>query len=102
MSNHSFFVPNDDEGKVFLKQLKKHLRPSPFKVKLRGRGPRGGGDRYRSLLPLRLATHVAVYIERKPNTTWKQVVDLSAPGGTRSVQVPTKWHPQYEKLKDKA
>ena len=99
--NHALcFVPNDDEGRAFLKQFRKYLRQSPNRVILRGRGHRRG--RYRSSLPLEFSNRFAVYVEQKPKTVWKEIIDLSAPNGKRNVMVPTKWHPDYEKLSNKA
>lgn len=96
MSHHFLTVQNDAEGQAFLKQLRKHLRPTPNRAVIRGRGPRPRG--YKSHLPKRLSTHFRVYIQSKPKDKWVKVVDLSAPSGRRDVLQPTKWHPRFEEL----
>jgi|SRR5579862_1262847 len=96
MTGHSFNVPNTPEGQIFLKNLRKFLRPTPNQAILRGRGPRPRG--YKSHLPKSMSTHFAVYIQKKPTTKWAKVVDLNAPSGRREVLQPTKWHPRHEEL----
>jgi len=59
----SFYVTNDDEGKLFLSLLNKYLNKDIWRIKKRGRAKnrkeKGGGQAYQ---PLGKADNIAVYL----------------------------------------
>jgi hypothetical protein len=93
-----FEIPNNEEGREFIKTLRKHLRNSPKGIKLRGRGPRDGSYTQQNSLRLGLSNRFAVYLYTKDTTRIEKVVDLSAPDGYRWISKPTKWHPKFKEL----
>jgi hypothetical protein len=88
-------VPNNDEGKAFVQTLRKYLHNTPNYIMVRGRGPRkihAHGDEWvhrnlRQDLPLRLSTHLAVYVNPRPTSRMKLVSKTIR----EWVEVPTKW-----------
>lgn len=66
--NHLCKVPNNDEGKAFIRTLKKLMRDnnSRYKVRLKGRSPKGGYKAYNGgsdgSVRLSEATQVAIYL----------------------------------------
>ncbi len=92
-------VPNNEEGKTFITSLRKFLKNTPKRVKVRGRGPRkihAKDNSYWTLrrlnqdLPLDLSTSFAVYIENRDTYRYKKVTKQV----TEWVRVPTKWAAQ--------
>jgi hypothetical protein len=98
-------VPNNVEGKQFIRTLRKLLKNTPNGVSVRGRGPRKPyknieENRRRNLrqdLPLKYATHFTVYITEKPKFRFvKRLVTKTEMVPTPvsrmdCVRVPTKW-----------
>lgn len=88
-------IPNNDEGRTFIKVLKQSLRNTPYKVVVRGRGPRKphvgyNGKSHRDLrqdLPVSVATHFSVYLDNRPRFRWVEQVETTK----KFVLVPTKW-----------
>ncbi len=62
---HYFYkIPANEEGKLFIKLLRKYLNKARYKIRVKGRGTRkfhGNGQN----LPLKYAEHFAVYIDIK-------------------------------------
>lgn len=63
VSTWSFYVPNDEEGRQFLNQLKKYLNKNVWRIKKRGRAKnrkeKGGCQ---ASQPLGTADYIAVYL----------------------------------------
>ena len=61
-------IPNDDEGKAFVKQLKTYLNKGVYKVRVRGQyldTKKYRWEEYTYGAPLYASTHIRVYIEEK-------------------------------------
>ena len=62
---HYFYsIPANEEGKLFLKLLKKYLNKARYKIRVKGRGTRKYHGNSQNL-PLKYAEHFAVYIDTK-------------------------------------
>ena len=59
--------PNDDEGKAFVKQLKKYLNKNQWEVKVRGQHLKSGLDwrHYSYGQPISCSTHLRLYVDKK-------------------------------------
>ena len=88
-------VPNNLEGRQFVRTLRKLLKNTPNGVSVRGRGPRKphvgikgkSHENLRQDLPLSVATHFTVYITEKPKFRLiRRVVEK-----VEYQRVPTKW-----------
>jgi hypothetical protein len=60
-------IPNDDEGKAFVKQLKKYLNKDQWEVKVRGQHLKKGLDwrHYSYGQPISCSTHLRLYVTIK-------------------------------------
>ena len=60
-------IPNDDEGKAFVKQLKKYLNKDQWEVKVRGQHLKKGLDwrQYKYGQPISCSTHLRLYVTIK-------------------------------------
>lgn len=66
-----FFVPNNEEGQLFIRNLRRYLNRAHYKIRIRGRnenrkqfvGERGGS--VRQFVPVRMASYFAVYIDSR-------------------------------------
>jgi hypothetical protein len=60
-------IPNDDEGKAFVKQLKKYLNKTKWEVKVRGQHLKKGLDwrQYNYGQPIDCSTHLRLYVNSK-------------------------------------
>jgi hypothetical protein len=57
-------VPNNDEGKAFIKTLRQHLNKDRYRIRLRGNAPpKGEWRKYTYGVPLYAATKLRVYVE---------------------------------------
>ncbi len=63
---YHFRVPNNQEGRAFLKRLAEYLNTETYEIRQRGRGPRNGRDNYHDL-PLDEAKEIAVYLNIRRN-----------------------------------
>lgn len=92
-------IPNNEEGRQFIKSLRKFLKGTPKTIKVRGRGHRHGIRRYRQDLPLDKAERFTVYFESRPTHVYKKVTKTVVETQTVQVpvtktvweRVPTKW-----------
>jgi hypothetical protein len=71
-------IPNDDEGKAFVKQLKKYLNKDQWEVKVRGQHLKKGLDwrQYKYGQPLSCSTHLRLYVTIKKSKQYSQIVAL--------------------------
>ena len=60
-------IPNDDEGKSFITQLKKYLNKDGWELRVRGQHLKKGLDwrRYERGQPIDCSTHLRLYVKRK-------------------------------------
>lgn len=60
-------IPNDDEGRAFIKQLKKYLNKKTWDVKVRGQHLKKGLNwkEYPYGQPINCSTHLRVYVNSK-------------------------------------
>ena len=60
-------LPNTDEGKEFVDNMRQHLNRDRYKMRVRGQGLVDGADwrQHRYGQPLDKSTHLRVYIEEK-------------------------------------
>ena len=64
MNIHKFTnIPNNEDGKAFIRVLRKTIKGHGKQLRVRGRGYRHGNRRYQNELPHNLATSFTVYIE---------------------------------------
>jgi len=70
--NQYFSVPNDSEGRLFIKQLRKNLNRKKYKIALMGRGSRQVHGNSRNIAP-KNSEWIAVYIRQKPQKIEKGV-----------------------------
>ena len=87
-------IPNNNDGKTFIKVLRQSVKNTPFRLSIRGRGPRKlwsidgySYTRLRQDLPLDMSTHFSVYLVRKPLVRYVKTTKTV----TEWVKVPTKW-----------
>ena len=60
-------IPNDEEGRAFIKQLKKYLNKDGWNVRVRGQYLKKGLDwrKYERGQPISCSTHLRIYVKRK-------------------------------------
>ena len=60
-------IPNDDDGKRFLEDLKKYFNRDRYRMRVRGQGLKQGEDwrRYQYGQPIAKSDFLRVYIEEK-------------------------------------
>ena len=60
-------IPNDEEGRAFIKQLKKYLNKDGWNVRVRGQYLKKGLNwkLYQRGQPIDCSTHLRVYVKRK-------------------------------------
>lgn len=60
-------IPNDEEGRAFVKQLKKYLNKSTWDIKVRGQHLKQGLNwkDYRYGQPIDCSTHLRLYVNSK-------------------------------------
>jgi len=60
-------IPNTDEGKEFVNNMRQHLNRDRYKMRVRGQGLVDGADWRQHMWshPLDKSTHLRVYIEEK-------------------------------------
>jgi hypothetical protein len=82
-----FFIPNNDEGRAWLKQARLYLNRKHWKLRPRGRGPRQTQGHNKQFLPLALSTYFGLYLNsptadelsRKEWSSWyKELSELRA------------------------
>ncbi len=93
MNRYLVTVPNNSEGRTFIRILRQGLKNTPQRAILRGRGHRygygnftkknGGDNRYQSSIPLPISQKIAVYIGDRPKYRYVNVMSME--------RVPTKW-----------
>ena len=71
----TFNVPNDAEGRTFLKSARKYLNRPTFNVRSRGRGNRANGNR--SNIALSHAEWIAVYIDKQKTQKVQTPLELA-------------------------
>ncbi len=96
MKNNSLvIVKNNREGRRLIALLRKHLRDTPKKVVVYGRGPRPAYPRYQNNLPLGMSKKLAVYLYDKPKFRMVRRIRVTPPV-YEWVKVPTKWADKTE------
>ena len=72
-------IPNDDEGRAFVKQLKKYLNKSTWEVRVRGQHLREGisWKDYPYGQPIKCSTHLRLYVNTKTKAVTSQGFDKS-------------------------
>tara|TARA_R100000951_G_scaffold97890_1_gene87702 strand:- start:1473 stop:1781 length:309 start_codon:yes stop_codon:yes gene_type:complete len=84
-------IPNDDEGRAFIKQLKKYLNKSTWDIKVRGQHLKQGLDwrDYRYGQPIDCSTHLRLYVNKKPKPA-------TAEGSAESVRSHSSYYSNNE------
>jgi hypothetical protein len=88
-------IPNNWEGRQFVRSLRRFLKSTPNSISVRGRGPRqpfqslpeNKNRKLRQDLPLKFATHFTVYIMERPKFRYVKTQKTV----TEYVKTPTKW-----------
>ena len=67
-------IPNDEEGRAFVKQLRKYLNKSTWEVRVRGQHLREGisWKDYPYGQPINCSTHLRLYVNKKPKAVTPQ------------------------------
>ena len=60
-------IPNDEEGRTFIKQLKKYLNKDGWELRVRGQHLKKGIDwkKYKHGQPISCSTHLRLYVKWK-------------------------------------
>ena len=60
-------IPNDEEGRTFIKQLKKYLNKDGWELRVRGQHLKKGLNwkKYKHGQPISCSTHLRIYVKRK-------------------------------------
>ena len=71
-------VPNDEEGRTFIKQFKKYLNKDGWELRVRGQHLKKGIDwkDYRYGQPINCSTHLRLYVKWKGEVSVPNCVSL--------------------------
>tara|TARA_R100001530_G_scaffold36985_2_gene28694 strand:- start:1283 stop:1627 length:345 start_codon:yes stop_codon:yes gene_type:complete len=71
-------IPNDEEGRTFIKQLKKYLNKDGWEVKVRGQHLKKGLNwkKYQYGQPIDCSTHLRLYVKWKRKVSVPNYVSL--------------------------